>query len=150
AAGSTQQIAVSPAITPASPGLYCGFVSVPMLFADCNYDTRADKSSVAQAEPFLCSWIVVEQFVKLLARLHCIEPILLGPAFFESTQKLFARFHRNAECALGKNHHAITESSQILERKQRTFPKLRHVCQQWQVDLAGKIAKLLFALQRFR
>src|SRR5213596_2152290 len=61
--GSTQQIAVSPAITPASPRLNCGFVSVPMVFADCNYDTRADKSSVAQAQPFLCSWIVVEQFV---------------------------------------------------------------------------------------
>src|SRR5438132_1180366 len=84
AAGSTQQIAVSPAITPASPGLYCGFVSVPMVFADCNYDTHADKSSVAQAQPFLCSWIVVEQFVKLLTRLHLIEPFLLGPALIFS------------------------------------------------------------------
>src|SRR6266576_5959860 len=149
AAGSTQQIAVSPAITPASPGLYCGFVSVPMVFADCNYDTRADKSSVAQAEPFLCSWIVVEQFIKLLARLHLIEPFLLGPACFESTQKLLACFHRHAECALGENHHEITKSGQIRKRKQRTFPKLRHVCQQRQIDLTGKIAKLLGALQCF-
>src|SRR5438552_19103675 len=113
ATGSTQQIAVSPAITPANPGLYCGFVSVPMVFADCNYDTRADKSSVALAQPFLCTWIVVEQFIKLLARLHLIEPFLLGPAFLESTQKLLARFHRHAECALGKNHEAITESGQL-------------------------------------
>src|SRR6476660_3658743 len=77
------------------------------VFADCNYDTRADKSSVALARPSLCRWIVVEQFVKLLARLHLIEPFLLGPAFFESTQKLLARLHRNAECALGENHHAV-------------------------------------------
>src|SRR6266436_950783 len=138
ALGSTQQIAVSPAITPASPGLNCGFVSVPMLFADCNYDTRADKSSVAQAQPFLCSWIVVEQFVKLLTRLHLIEPFLLAPAFFESTQKLIGRFHRHAECALRKNHHAVTESGQILKRKQRAFPKLRHVRQKRQIDLTGK------------
>src|SRR5215510_12702509 len=93
AAGSTQQIAVSPAITPASPGLYCGFVSVPMLFADCNYDTRADKSSVAQGQPFLCTRIVVEQCVKLLARLHLIQPFLLRPAFLESTQHRLTRFH---------------------------------------------------------
>src|SRR5437667_9407174 len=145
--GSTQQIAVSPAITPARPGLYCGFVSVPMLFADCNYDTRADKSSVAQAQPFLCSWIVVEQFIKFLARLHFIEPFLLGPAFFESTQKLLACFHRDAECALGENHHAVAESGQIHKRKQRAFPKLRHACQQRQLDLTGKLAKLLGALQ---
>src|SRR5882724_11958511 len=150
ALGSTQQIAVSPAITPASPGLYCGFVSVPMVFADCNYDTHADKSSVAQAQPFLCSRIVVEQFVKLLTRLHLIEPFLLGPAFFESTQKLLACFHRYAECALGENHHPIAESGQIAKRKQRAFPKLRHVCQQRQIDLTGKIAKLLSALQCFR
>src|SRR6266513_4493355 len=91
AAGSTQQIAVSPAITPASPGLYCGFVSVPILFADSNYDMRADKSSVALTQPFLCSWIVVEQFVKFLARLHFIEPFPLGPAFLESTQKFIGR-----------------------------------------------------------
>src|SRR4029453_7683922 len=116
AAGSTQQIAVSPAITPASPGLYCGFVSVPMLFADCNYDTRVDKPSVAQAQPLLCSRIVIEQFVKLLARLHLIEPFLLDPNFLESTQKLLARFHRHAECALRENHHAVPESGQILKR----------------------------------
>src|SRR4029077_65039 len=150
AAGSTQQIAVSPAITPANPGLYCGFVSVPMLFADCNYDTRADKSSVAEAQPFLCRWIVVEQFVKLLTRLHLIEPFLLGSAFFESAQKLLARFHRHAECALGENHHAVAESGQIRKRKQRAFPKLRHVCQQRQIDLIGKIAKLPSALQCLR
>src|ERR671924_2047944 len=130
AAGSTQQIAVSPAITPASPGLYCGFVSVPMLFADCNYDTRADKSSVAPAQPFLCSWIVVEQFVKLLARLHFIEPVLLGPAFLESAQKLTGGLHRHAECALRENHHAVAQSGQIRKGKQRALPKLRHVCQQ--------------------
>src|SRR5215472_4043993 len=93
AAGSTQQIAVSPAITPASPGLYCGFVSVPMLFADCNYDTRADKSSVAQAQPLLCTRIVIEQFVELLARLHSIQPFFLGPAFLERTQQPLGRFH---------------------------------------------------------
>src|SRR5215510_9104414 len=110
AEGSTQQIAVSPAITPANPGLYCGFVSVPMLFADCNYDTRADKSSVAQPKPFLGTWIVIEQFVKLLARLHLIQPFFLGPAFLESTQQFLARFHRHAKCALGKNDHAVAES----------------------------------------
>src|SRR5215475_2596671 len=104
AAGSTQQIAVSPAITPASPGLYCGFVSVPMLFADCNYDTRADKSSVSLAQPPLCGWIVVEQFVELLARLHFVERFLLSPAFLESTQQPPACFHRHAKCALGKNY----------------------------------------------
>src|SRR5215472_361831 len=150
AAGSTQQIAVSPAITPASPGLYSGFVSVPMLSADSSNDTRSDKWSVVQAQPILCSWIVVEHFVKLLARLHFIEPFLLGPTFFESTQKLLARFHRHAECALRKNHHAITKSGQIRKRKQRAFPKLRHVCQQREIDLTGKIAKLLGALQCLR
>src|SRR5215475_7836888 len=113
AAGSTQQIAVSPAITPASPGLYCGFVSVPMLFADCNYDMRSDKSPGSLAQPPLCSWIVVEQFVKLLARLHFIEPFLLRPAFLESTQKPLTRFHRRAKCGLRKNYHAIAESSQL-------------------------------------
>src|ERR1041384_4200384 len=87
AAGSTQQIAVSPAITPASPGLYCGFVSVPMLFADCNYDMRADKSSVARARPLLCTGIVIEQFVKLLARLHLIQPFFLAPTFFDPTEQ---------------------------------------------------------------
>jgi hypothetical protein len=84
---------------PASPGLYCGFVSVPMLFADCNYDTRADKSSVAQAQPFLCSWIVVEQFVKLLARLHFIEPFLLGP--------LSLRARRNSSLAFIDTRNAL-------------------------------------------
>src|SRR5213596_289087 len=97
AAGSTQQIAVSPAITPASPGLYCGFVSVPMLFADCNYDTRADKSSAALARPTLCSRIVVEQFVELFTGLHFVEPFFLRPASFKITQKVVARFHRRAE-----------------------------------------------------
>src|SRR5215470_10305555 len=109
AAGSTQQIAVSPAITPANPGLYCGFVSVPMLFADCNYVTRADKSRVALAQPPFCGWIVVEQFVKLLARLHFIEPFLLRPALLESTKKLVGRFHRRTERALRKNHHPVSE-----------------------------------------
>src|SRR5260370_16720633 len=118
-----------------------------MLFADCNYDTRADKSSVAQAQPFLCSWIVVEQFVKLLTRLHLIEPFLLGSAFFESTHELLARFHRHAERALGENHHAVAESGQIRKRKQRAFPKLRHVCHHRQIDLPPKIPKLLNALQ---
>src|SRR4030095_198953 len=118
AAGSTQQIAVSPAITPASPGLYCGFVSVPMLSADCNYDTRADKSSVPLAPPFLCSWIVVEQFVKFLARLHFIQPVLLGPALLESMQKLVARFHRHAERAFGKNYHSVGEYGSIREHKE--------------------------------
>jgi len=93
---------VSPAITPANPGLYCGFVSVPMVFADCNYDTRADKSSVALAQPFLCSWIVVEQFIKLLARLHLIEPFLLGPAFLESTQKTSLAFIDTRNALWGK------------------------------------------------
>src|SRR4029079_16170060 len=116
AAGSAQQSAGSPAITPASPGLYCGFVSVPMLFADCNYDPRADKSSVAQAQPFFCRWSVVEQFVELLARLHFIEPFLLRSAFLESAQKLLGRFHRHSECALRENHHAVTESRPNLKR----------------------------------
>src|SRR5437870_13913444 len=101
-----------------------------MLFADCNYDTRADKSSVAQAQPVPCSWIVVEQFIKFLARLHFIEPFLLGPAFFESTQKLLSRFHRHAERALGENNHAVAKSGQLRKRKRGAFPKLRHVCQQ--------------------
>src|SRR5262249_5876264 len=117
AAGSTQQIAVSPAITPASPGLYCGFVSVPMFFADCNYDTRADKSSVGQAQPFFRSWIVIEQLIELLPRLHLIDPFLLRTALLESPQKLLARFHRHAKCALRENYHAITESNQIRKRK---------------------------------
>src|SRR5215472_2262493 len=129
AAGSTQQIAVSPAITPASPGLYCGFVSVPMLFADCNCDTRADKLSVANPEPFLRSWIVVEQFVKFVPRLHLINPFLLRAAFFESTQKFLAGFHRHPKRALRENHHAIAECGQTLEGKQRTLSKLRHVRQ---------------------
>src|SRR5262245_10566293 len=116
-----------------------------MLFADCNYDTCADKSSVAQPQPFLGSGLVVESFVKFLARLHFIEPFLLGPTFFESTQKLLARFHRHTERALGKNYHAITESGQLCKRKQRAFPKLRHVCQERQSDFTGKIAKLFGA-----
>src|SRR5262245_4653131 len=150
AAGSTQHIAVSPAITPASPGLYCGFVSVPMLFADCNYDTRADKSLVALAQPPLCSWIVVEQFVKLLARLHFIEPFLLRSAFLESAQKFMGRFHRRPECALRENHHPVSESGQLFKRKQRAFSKLGHVCEQRQFDLTGKITELIRALQCFR
>src|SRR5262245_42595654 len=150
AAGSTQHIAVSPAITPANPGLYCGFVSVPMLFADCNYDTRADKSSVALAQPFLCSWIVVEQFVKFLAGLHLIQPFFLAPAFLASTQKFLARFHRDAKCALWKNHHSVAEFGQLRKRKQRAFPKLGHVSQQRQIDFAGEAAKLIGALQCLR
>src|SRR5947208_13091600 len=110
AAGSTQQIAVSPAITPASPGLYSGFVSVPMLSADFSNDTRADKSSVVQAQPFLRIGIVIEQFVKLLTRLHLINPFLLRAALLQSTQKLVAGFHRYAKGALRENHHAIAES----------------------------------------
>ena len=79
-----------------------------MLFADCNYDTRADKSSVALARPSLCSWIVIEQFVEVLPRLHFIEPFLLGSTFLESAQKLVGRFHRHSECALRENHHAAS------------------------------------------
>src|SRR5437870_3244094 len=115
AAGSTQQIAVSPAITPARPGLYCGFVSVPMLFADSSNDTRADKSSVVSTHPFLCSRIVIQQFVKLLTSLHLSDPFLWRAALFESSQEFLAGFHRHAECALWENHHPITKSNQILE-----------------------------------
>src|SRR5215472_6907898 len=115
AAGSTQQIAVSPAMTPAKPGLYCGFVSVPMLSADSSNDTRADKSSVVQTQPFLCSRIVIQQSVKLLPRLHLINPPLLRAVLFERTEKRFARLHRDAKRALRKNHHAIAESGQVLE-----------------------------------
>src|SRR3954449_4752778 len=93
AAGSTQQIAVSPAITPASPGLYCGFVSVTMLSADSSNDMRADKWSVVQTQPFLCGRVVIQQFVKLLPRLHLVKPFLLRAALFESTQELLAGFH---------------------------------------------------------
>src|ERR1041385_2867711 len=150
AAGSTQQIAVSPAITPAKPGLYCGFVSVPMLFADSSNDTRADKLSVVQTRPFLRSRIVIQQFVKLLPSLHLTNPFLLRAALFESLKEFLAGFHRHAECALWKNHHPITESHEILERNQRTFAKLGHIRQQRHIDLTGKITKLLFALQRFR
>src|SRR5947208_2472219 len=150
AAGSTQQIAVSPAITPANPGLYCGFVSVPMLFADSSYDTRDDKWSVAQTEPFLCSWIVVQQFVKLLTGLHLIHPFFLRAADFQCMQEFLAGFHRHAKGALREYDHAITEFSQVLEGKQRAFAKLRHIRQQRHIDLTGKITKLLFALQRFR
>src|SRR6266446_2314469 len=149
AAGSTQQIAVSPAITPANPGLYCGFVSVPMLFADSSYDTRDDKWSVAQTEPFLCSWIVVQQFVKLLTGLHLIHPFFLRAADFQCMQEFLAGFHRHAKGALREYDHAITEFSQVLEGKQRAFAKLRHIRQQRHIDLTGKITKLLFALQSF-
>ena len=41
--GSTQQIAVSPAITPASPGLYSGFASVLIVFRHVINDTQFDK-----------------------------------------------------------------------------------------------------------
>src|SRR5262249_51229929 len=105
-----------------------------------------DKSSVAQARPSLFGWIVVEEFVKFLARLHFVEPFFLGPTFLESTQKLLARLHRHPECALGKNHHAIAESGQIRKRKQRAFPKLGHVRQQRHIDLFGEIAKFFGAL----
>src|SRR2546423_15557622 len=105
-----------------------------MLSADSSYDTRADKSSVAQAQPFLCSWIVIQQFVKLLPRLHLMNPFLLGAAFFESTQEFLAGFHRHSKCALRENHHAITEFSQFLKGKQRAFAKLRHVRQKRHID----------------
>src|SRR6266404_9870607 len=93
ALGSTQQIAVSPAITPASPGLYSGFASVVISLAHVNNDTRFDKCSVAKTFPFLCRRIVVEQVVKLLACLHLVEPIVLRSGFLERLEKLRGRLH---------------------------------------------------------
>src|SRR6184192_4110021 len=94
AAGSTQQIAVSPAITPARPGLYSGFVSVAMLFADSSNDTRGDKWSVAKTQPFFRIRSVIEQLIKLLPRLQPVDPIRLRATLSQIAQKFFARFHR--------------------------------------------------------
>src|SRR5881398_1471117 len=105
-----------------------------MLSADSSYDTRADKLSVVQAQPFVCSWIVVQEFVKLLPRLHLINPFLLSAAFFESTQELLAGFHRHSKRALRENHNPITPSSQGLEGDERTFAKLRHVRYKRHID----------------
>src|SRR5207249_10437538 len=129
-------------MTPARPGLYSDFVSVPMLFADSSYDTRDDKWSVAQTQPFLCSWIVVQQFVKLLTGLHLIHPFFLRAAHFQSLQEFLASFHRHAKGALREYDHGITEFSQVLEGKEWTLAKLGHIRQQRHVDLTGKITKL--------
>ena len=74
-----------------------------MLFADCNYDTRADKLSVALAYPFLRSRIVVEQFVKLLTRLHFIEPFLLAPLFLRARGNSSVAFVARGMRSAGKS-----------------------------------------------
>src|SRR5712664_4345761 len=122
--GSTQQIAVSPSITPASPGLYSGFASVLIVFRHVNNDTPFDKLSVAKTWPFRRRRIVLEQIVKLLTRLHLIEPIRLRAGFFQRPQKRLARFHDNPEGAHRENHHPVTELGELLDRKQRTFAEL--------------------------
>src|SRR5437588_10053638 len=125
--GSTQQMAVSPAITPASPGLYSGFASVVITFAHVNNDTPFDKCSVAKTFPLLRRRIVIEQIVKFLTGLHLLERIVLASGFFKRCEKFLTRFHRNAERALRENDHSISKIRELLKREQRTFPELSHV-----------------------
>src|SRR5262249_52009603 len=93
ALGSTQQIAVSPAITPASPGLYSGFAPVLIELLHVNNDTPFDKYSVAKTFPFFSGGIVIEQIVKLFPCLHLIEPIGLRAGVFQCREEFLTRFH---------------------------------------------------------
>src|ERR1041385_4526106 len=120
-------MAVSPAITPAKPGLYADFWSVVMLVADSINDTPFDKSSVVPTRPILRCRVVFQKVVELLPGLHLVEPNLLRAALFQCPQKFLARFHRNTKRALWKNHPFVTKLGEVLKWKRGTFAELGHV-----------------------
>src|SRR2546428_6456820 len=99
--------------------------------AHLNCDTRFDKSAVAKTWPLFRCRIVVEQVVKLLPRLHFLDPIGLRAALFQIAQEPLTRFHRDAKRAHRINHHSITELSKFLKREQWAFAELGHVREQW-------------------
>src|SRR5437588_12223594 len=53
--------------------------------------------------------IVIEQLIKLIPRLHFLQPIALTPVRFQVAQKFGRRFHGNAKRALRKDDDPITQ-----------------------------------------
>src|SRR5581483_3784069 len=125
--GSTQQIFVSPAITPARPGLYCGFASVVISLVHVNNETRLDKCSVAKTFPLLGRRVVIEQVVELLPCLHLLKPVVLAACLLQRLEKSLARFHGDPESALREDNHAIPQVSELAKAQERAFAEFGHI-----------------------
>src|SRR5215216_5293702 len=78
------------------------------------------------AAPSTGGRVVIEQVIKVLPRLHFLEPIGLRADLFQRRKKEFTRFHRNAKRALWENHHSIAEVRELVKSQQRSFSKFSH------------------------